>query len=155
MPGFKGQADYSVDDKGRVALPAKMRRAMNPEANETFVVTRGLENCVHLYPLDRWEEMENEFRRLNRYKTRDRNFVRIIYRWADEVSLDGQGRLSIPKRLLEFAGITTKATIIGAMDMIEVWCPEVLEDTLNAEQEDYGTIAERVMGGLQSDEEVS
>ena len=60
MAGFKGQASYSIDAKGRVAIPAKMRNAMNPEAKGTFTVTRGFEKCIFLYPLDRWTEMEQE-----------------------------------------------------------------------------------------------
>ena len=58
MAGFKGQAEYSVDRKGRVTIPAKMREAVSPEANKTFTVTRGFEQCVFLYPMDIWSEIE-------------------------------------------------------------------------------------------------
>ncbi len=150
MPGFKGQAEYSIDEKGRVALPAKMRRALTPEAKETFVVTRGFEQCVFLYPLDRWEEMEDEFRALNPYQREARDFVRTIVRWADESTLDGQGRISMPKGLLEFAGLATggKALIIGALDHNEVWDPATFDRYLNERPEDYETVAERVMRGF-------
>lgn len=148
MAGFKGQAEYSVDGKGRVAIPAKMRNDLNPAAKNTFTITRGFEQCIFLYPLDRWGEMEDEFRELNMFNQGARAFVRTILRWADEVSLDGQGRISIPKRLVEFAGLDGKAVIIGSLDHIEIWDPTVFEDHLNAQASDYESLAERVMGVL-------
>ena len=152
MAGFKGQAEYSIDEKGRVALPAKMRRALSPDAKETFVVTRGFEQCVFLYPLDRWDQMEDEFRGLNPYQREARDFVRAIVRWADEVTLDGQGRIGLPKVLVDFAGLEVggKALIIGSLDHIEIWDPVVFDRYLNEQPEEYETIAERVMGGVGS-----
>ena len=118
MAGFKGQAEYSVDGKGRVAIPAKMRNAMNPASKNTFVVTRGFEKCIFLYPLDHWEKMEEDI----------------------------QGRIGIPKPLQEFAGISDKAMILGAFDHIEIWDPGLFEQYMNGQSEDYVTLAERVMG---------
>ncbi len=146
MPGFKGQAEYSVDNKGRVAIPAKMRAALSPDARDTFVATRGFEQCIFLYPLDRWEEMEEAFLNLNAFQRESRNFVRVISSWAEEVSLDGQGRIKIPKRLMQFAGIADRATILGALDHIEIWDPATLEAYMNEEVMDYETLAERVLG---------
>lgn len=146
MAGFKGQAEYSVDSKGRLAIPAKMRNALNPEAKNTFTITRGFEQCIFLYPLDRWEKMEDEFSGLNMYNREARDFVRTILRWAEEVTLDGQGRVSLPKSLTEFAGISEKALVLGALDHIEIWDPDLFESYLNQQPADYETLAERVMG---------
>ena len=146
MAGFKGQAEYSVDSKGRVAIPAKMRNAMHPEAKGTFTVTRGFEKCVFLYPLDRWMQMEEEIGSLSTYDREARAFTRLVMRWADEVSLDGQGRISLPKSLTDFAGITDKALILGAYDRLEIWDPQTFEAYLNEQTADYETLAERVMG---------
>ena len=152
MAGFKGQAEYAIDDKGRVALPAKMRRALSPDAKETFVVTRGLERCLFLYPLDEWEKKEAQMMSLNLYQREARDFVRNLVRWADEVSLDGQGRVTLPKSLVDFAGLSagngSKAAIIGALDHIEIWDPTIFDAYLNEQPADYETIAERVMGGF-------
>jgi len=147
VAGFKGQYENAIDDKGRVAIPAKMRRALNPEANETFTATRGFERCVFLYPLDRWEGMEEEFMQLNPYQREARDFVRTITRWAEDVSLDKQGRIVLPKRLMDFAGLTSEAVIIGSLDRIEVWDPAAFEDYLNEVPSEYEAIAERVMTG--------
>lgn len=146
MAGFKGQASYSVDAKGRVAIPAKMRNALNPEAKGTFTVTRGFEKCIFLYPLDRWKEMEEEIGALSTYDREARAFTRRIMMWADEVALDGQGRIGIPKPLMEYAGVKDRALILGAYDRIEIWDPETFEQYLNEETADYETLAEKVMG---------
>ena len=145
MAGFKGQAEYSVDSKGRVAIPAKMRSALNPEAKNTFTMTRGFERCVFLYPQDRWTEMEDEFATLSPFNREARAFVRNIVRWAEEVVLDKQGRISLSKPLLEFAELSERALIIGALDHIEIWDPDVFDSYLNEQTEDYETLAERVM----------
>ena len=148
MAAFKGQAAYSVDAKGRVAIPAKMRAVLTPEAKGTFTVTRGFERCVFLYPLDHWSQMEAEMRELNVYNRESRDFLRTILMWADEVALDGQGRVTIVKPLLEFAGIAPggSALIIGALDHIEIWDPTHFETYVNDHVDDYENLAERVMG---------
>ncbi|MDQ7041095.1 MAG: division/cell wall cluster transcriptional repressor MraZ [Rhodothermus sp.] len=146
MAGFKGQAEYSVDDKGRVAIPAKMRAVLKPEAKGTFTVTRGFERCIFVYPLDRWEEMEAQMMALNLYNREARNFVRLILRWAEEVTLDKQGRIVLPKPLMEYAGITDRALIIGALDHIEIWNPATFDQYMNEQPTDYETLAEQVMG---------
>ena len=145
MAGFKGQAEYSVDSKGRVAIPAKMRSALNPEAKSTFTMTRGFERCVFLYPQDRWTEMEEEFATLSPFNREARAFVRNIVRWAEEVVLDKQGRIGLSKPLMEFAELSERALIIGALDHIEIWDPDVFDGYLNEQTEDYETLAERVM----------
>lgn len=148
MAGFLGQAEYSIDGKGRVALPAKMRRALSPEANETFVATRGLNQCVFLYPLDLWTRVEAELAALNRFKQENLVLIRTITSWSEEVQLDGQGRIALSKRLMDFAGLGDKATILGALDHIEIWAPDVFDAYLNQQPEQYETIAERVLGGV-------
>lgn len=142
---FKGQAEYSVDSKGRVAIPAKMRGVLRPEAKNTFTVTRGFEDCIFLYPLDQWARIEEEISELNMFNSDARGFVRAIMMWADEATLDGQGRITIPKPLVEFADIQDKALIIGAFDHIEIWDPDRFSTYLNEQPDDYETLAERVM----------
>lgn len=142
---FKGQAEYSVDSKGRVAIPAKMRKSMSPAANETFTITRGFEDCIFLYPMDRWSSIEEEIEELSMYDREVRNFVRLIMRWASEVSLDGQGRISIPNPLLDFAELNGSALILGAFDHIEIWDPDQFDGYLNEQPDDYETLAESVM----------
>lgn len=147
MASFKGQADFSVDSKGRVAIPAKMRSALSPSAKGTFTMTRGFERCIFLYPLDQWEKMEAEISALNMYSRQSRDFVRTILMWADEVALDGQGRVTLTRPLMEFAGIKDRALIIGALDHVEIWDPTAFAGYIDEQTADYETLAERVMGG--------
>lgn len=146
MARFKGRAEYSVDNKGRVAIPARMRSALNPEANSSFTITRGFERCIFCYPMDHWMTIEAELSALNMYNRESRHFVRSILQWADEVTLDGQGRIGIPKALAEFADISDRALIIGVLDRIEIWNPDAFERNQKEQDEDYETLAEKVMG---------
>ncbi|NNF04147.1 MAG: division/cell wall cluster transcriptional repressor MraZ [Rhodothermales bacterium] len=147
MANFKGQAEYSVDSKGRLAVPAKMRSALSPEALGTFTLTRGFEKCIYAYPLDEWRKKEEQYAELNTYRSEARHLVRMILMWAEEESLDKQGRISIPKPLAEYAGVDDKALVIGAMDRIEIWDPETFASYLEEQPADYDALAERVMGG--------
>jgi transcriptional regulator MraZ len=146
MASFKGQANYSVDRKGRVAIPAKMRSALRPEALSTFTMTRGFEECIYVYPLDEWQKKEVHYAALNTYDREARHLVRTILMWADEVTLDGQGRISLSKPLIEYAGISDRALIIGAMERIEIWNPVTFEKYIKELPDDQEALAERVMG---------
>lgn len=145
MAFFKGLEIYSIDNKGRVNIPAKMRKSISPEANDTFIVTRGLDKCVVAYPLDEWKKYEEKFVELNQYDPKNRFFLTKILQWAEDVSLDGQQRVSISKKLLDFAGIENKVVIVGMVDHIEFWNPEKFEEYLNQYDESYEEVAARVM----------
>jgi transcriptional regulator MraZ len=146
MASFKGQAQYSVDVKGRVAIPAKMRASLHPEALGTFTMTRGFEPCIYLYPLDEWQRKESEYKSLNTYNRQARHLIRSILMWAEEAVLDGQGRLGLSKALIEYAGLSDRALIIGAMDRIEIWDPDVFGKFLSEQPDDHEALAESVMG---------
>lgn len=148
MSFFKGRETYSVDEKGRVAIPAKMRKSMAPESNDTFVVTRGPDDdpCIYAYPLDEWKRMEERLGNLNQYSERDRFFLRTLLYWADELTLDKQYRVMIPKALVDFAKIDRTVLVIGSMDHIELWNPEIFDSYLEKRNESYSEVAEAVMG---------
>lgn len=145
MAFFKGQEIYSIDSKGRVNVPAKMRKAMSPEANDTFTVTRGVDKCIEAYPLDEWKKHEEKFETLNQYNTENRYFLRMVLMWSEEVSLDGQQRISIPKKLLDYAAIENKVIIVGVGDHIELWNPDEFDKYINQRQEPYEEVAAKVM----------
>jgi len=148
MSFSKGREVYSVDEKGRVAIPAKMRRSLSPDAHDTFVITRGPDEdpCIYAYPLDEWRGIEEGLKRLNQYSEQDRFFVRTLLYWADEAVLDKQFRISIPKSLLDFASIGRNALILGAMDHIEIWNPEIFDKYLSRQSQSYAAVAASVMG---------
>ena len=145
MSSFKGSYTYAVDDKGRVNLPAKLRKYVSPEANETFVVTRGFEKCLFVYPIDEWNKLEHNLRNLSSYDPEHRRFIRALLELASESQLDAQARLSIPQELREYANIESEVRIIGTLDKIELWNPKVYDDYRNNQQEPYENIAAKVM----------
>lgn len=146
MSSFKGSYTYSVDNKGRVNLPANLRKYVSPEANETFVITRGFEKCLFVYPQDEWNKLEQHLRELSSYNPQDRLFMRVLLEYAKESQLDGQARIAIPQQLLDYGGIQNEVRIIGVLDKIELWNPKVYEEYLSSQAESYESIAARVMG---------
>ncbi len=145
MSSFKGRYSYSVDSKGRIALPAKLRKNVSSAANDTFIVTRGFEQCLFLYPQDEWSKMEESVRGLSPSNPQHRFFVRTLLQWATDAQLDSQARISIPQDLLKFAGIQDEVLILGIMERIEIWNPKTFEEYLNNQPATYETVAEMVL----------
>jgi MraZ protein len=144
MSSFKGSYEYSVDAKGRVNIPAKLRKYVSPEANETFVITRGYERCLFLYPLDEWGVLEQSIRQLTSSNAQHRLFTRTLLQYATECPLDAQSRISVPKELLQFAGLEDQVLILGVLEHIEIWNPNTHEEYLNSQTESYESIAQKV-----------
>lgn len=145
MSSFKGSYGYSVDSKGRINIPAKLRKYVSPEANDTFVITRGFERCLFVYPLDEWSVLEQSIRRLSPSDPRERFFTRTLLHYATESQLDGQSRITIPKELLHFAGIENEVLILGVLERIEVWDPKVYREYLESQAESYESVAQNVL----------
>ncbi len=136
---------YSVDEKGRVNLPAKLRKYVSPDTNDTFVLTRGFEKCLFVYPIDEWNKLEENLRNLSGYDPEHRRFIRALLELAAESQLDSQARLSIPQELREYANIESEVRIIGTLDKIELWNPQVYEEYRTSQPETYESIAAKVM----------
>src|SRR5258706_6779503 len=145
MSSFKGSYMYSVDEKGRVNLLAKLRKYVSPDTNDTFVLTRGFEKCLFLYPVDEWNKLEENLRNLSSYDPEHRRFIRTLLELASESQLDGQARLSIPQELREYANIHDQVRVIGTLDKIELWNPSIYDEYKNGLPDSYESIAARVM----------
>lgn len=144
MSSFKGSYGYSVDTKGRINIPAKLRKYVSPEANDTFVITRGYEQCLFVYPLDEWSGLEQSIRQLSPSNTQHRFFTRALLQHAIESQLDGQSRLTIPKELLQFARIQDQVLVLGVMERIELWNPSIHQEYVNSQVDSYESIAQKV-----------
>jgi MraZ protein len=145
MSSFKGRYSYSVDSKGRIALPAKLRKSVSPAANDTFILTRGFEQCLFVYPQDEWNKVEESVRGLSPTNPQHRFFVRTLLQWATDVQIDGQARLSVPQDLLKFAAIENEVLILGVMERVEIWNPKIYEQYMNNQPATYETVAESVL----------
>ncbi len=146
MSSFKGSDIYSVDAKGRVSIPSKMRRNITPEAKLTFVVTRGFEKCLYGYPLDEWQKLETSIKTLDQTSEQDRFSMRMLLQWSEELMLDSQYRLLIPRALLDYAEIKKEVYIIGVLDHVELWDPTNFKRYLDSMKKSYESVAESVLG---------
>jgi MraZ protein len=125
MRGFIGHYRYSVDHKGRVSFPARLRKLIPKRKGwRNFITTKGLDGCLYVFPSAEWEQIEQRLRERPRFEQTTRNFIREIMSNASPTDLDSQGRLPIPQYLLEMADIKDEVLIIGALDRLELWDPE-------------------------------
>ena len=145
---FIGSFKYSIDSKGRVSIPAKLRKFVDPKSNDAFVMTRGTTNCIDVYPMNTWEELvQSKLNQLNSFEPKEAMFLRMFLQQAAEDKLDSQSRLLIPKSLVDYAGINKEVLILGAIKKIEIWNPQNYEEYLKTSELSYEEIAKQVMGG--------
>lgn len=149
MSIFKGEYEHALDAKGRVAFPAKLRKYINPLAQDRFTLIKGLEQCLYLYPEDKWLEVEEELNKISSFSKDGRILKRQFLRFAEDISLDSQNRLSISSKMAELSGIDNKVVFIGAGDRIELWSPEILnKSSEDLSEEDMEALFEKLMGDL-------
>ena len=130
---FTGEYSNSLDQKHRLSIPAKFRKALNPVNDRTFVITRGFDPCLILYPVTEWNRVEEQLSQLSSIRGQHRNFVRSIVRHATYLNYDTQGRIAIPDNLLKFASIKKDVNVIGMINKIELWAPEILDSQDSAQ----------------------
>ena len=141
---FTGEYNNSIDQKNRLSIPIKYRKALSPVNNSTFVLTRGFDACLILYPLDEWKKVESQLGSLSSIKMKHRSFVRSIVRCAVHLKYDSQGRIAIPENLLGYAKIDKDVAIIGMIKKIELWSPVLLNDDISPDGDDYEDLANEI-----------
>ena len=143
---FTGEFRNTIDQKNRLSIPAKYRKALSPVNDSTFVLTRGFDQCLILYPLDEWKKVEGQLGSLSSIKVRHRNFVRSIVRCAIHVKYDSQGRIAIPENLLQYAKIDGNVAVIGMIKKIEIWSPNLLNNSSSDDliDDDYEDLANEI-----------
>lgn len=120
MTGFLGEYEATLDAKGRFLLPAGFKKQL-PEGENSFVITRGFEKCLSLYPVKSWEPIYNKISQLNDFDPKVRQFRRQFLGGATEVDLDSASRLLLPPTLKEYAGLAKDIILVAATDKIEIW----------------------------------
>ncbi len=153
MAGFKGQAENTIDSKGRMPVPAKLRDFLPSEARKTFVVTQGMESCIVLYPANVWDdEIEPMVNGLDMFSREEAMLARRMLMWCDEVTMDGQHRVSFPADLMELVGLAPgdKAKVLGVGNRIEVWAPAAFAAYLNGSSLSAADLAEKHMSRKRS-----
>lgn len=138
---FMGTYPYSIDPKGRVGIPVKFREALGA----SFVVTKGFDQCLCVYPFEQWQALEQKLRKLSITKKDMRDFTRYLFAGATEVELDKQGRILLPSILRQFAGLEKDVMVIGVSSRVEIWDKEKWEEYNEKTSESFGDIAENLI----------
>ncbi|MBP6102315.1 MAG: division/cell wall cluster transcriptional repressor MraZ [Leptotrichiaceae bacterium] len=118
---FMGEFTCKVDNKGRMMLPSKFRDELG---EQEFVITRGLDNCIDLFPIEEWKNIEDKLKKLQTTNSKHRAYQRFVMSAATKTEFDNQGRLNIPTSLMEHAQIDKKIIVTGMNDKIEIWSEE-------------------------------
>ncbi len=135
---FLGEYVHTIDDKGRLTVPAKFRA----DLSTGLVVTRGMDPCLVIYPMDAWRELTRQVGELPVTDRTARDFRRLVYASATDTVPDGQGRIIIPQVLRKYGGLDGRAVVVGCDTYIEVWSPEAWAD-VRARVEESDENAER------------
>lgn len=135
-----GEYHHSIDDKSRLVLPSKFRDGLG----DTFIITRGLEGCLFVYPKNEWDLIINNLKELPFTKKDHRAFMRFFLSGAEELAFDKQGRILIPNQLLSYANLTNKCVVIGVNDRLEIWAEDKFTEFFNENNNNIIDIAEKL-----------
>jgi MraZ protein len=148
MTGFLGEFESTLDAKGRFLLPAGLKKQLPEGENTRFVIKRGFEKCLTLYPKQSWEPLFARISTLNDFDPKVREFRRYFLNGATEVELDSAGRLLLPPNLKEYAGLEKDITLASAIDKIEIWSTGNYKKFFESySPDDFSGLAQQVMGG--------
>lgn len=147
MNGFHGEYEATVDAKGRFLLPGSLKKQL-PDGETRFILSRGFEKCLTLYPLKSWELIIAKISRLNDFDPKVRQFRRQFLGGATEVELDSAGRLLLPPSLKEYAGLSKDVILAAALDRFELWDAEKYKQLFeDFSPEVFSELAKDVMSG--------
>jgi len=146
MIGFLGEFEATLDAKGRFLLPAGIKKQLPEKEDDHFVINRGFEKCLSLYPMESWEPLFADISKLNDFDPKAREFRRFFLNGATTVEPDSAGRLLVPPNLKEHAELQKDIVLVSAVNKIEIWDSKKyhqLFDSFSAE--DFSTLASDVM----------
>ena len=151
-----GTYECKVDAKGRLMLPAALKRQLSPVLQNGFVLKRAVfQPCLELYPMQEWQALMNKVNKLNRFKKKNNDFIRRFTAGVKMVEVDATGRLLIPKDLVVFANISKDIVVSSAINIVEIWDKEKYEQAIDDATVDFADLAEEVMGQDEDDNGVS
>lgn len=143
---FYGQYEHSLDRKGRIIIPSRIRQILNERFSEKFIAARGLEKCISLYTQEGWEAIVEKVKTLPFMTGKNsRAFTRLLFSGAVECSLDKQGRILLPSNLREYGDISRDIVIVGVSSHIEIWGKEKWSEYISREGKEFEKTAEELM----------
>ncbi len=135
-----GEFEHALDPKGRLFVPAKLRETLG----RTFVITKGLDGCLDVYPMEAWEKLKNSFAQKMMPKHKERDVSRFIFGGACEAEPDKQGRVLLPANLRSYAKIGDMAVIVGVGNKAEIWDKEQYESYTSSVEDDVAQMVEEL-----------
>jgi len=147
-----GTYDCKVDAKGRLMMPAAIKKQLKTVLDDGFVLRRSVfQKCLELYPMAEWQALMQKMNKLNKFKKKNNDFIRRFTAGAKIVEVDVNGRLLVPKDLTVFANISKNIVVASAINIIEIWDKDLYEQAIDDAALDFADLAEEVMG--QDDED--
>ena len=145
---FLGEYEVTLDAKGRFLLPVGIKKQLPEDAGDQFVIARGFEKCLTLYPKKNWDPILAELSKVSEYKAENREFLRYFTMGASLSELDSAGRMLIPPNLKAHAGLEKDVVLVSVINKIEIWDKGKYQQFFESfTPEKYSDLAERVMGG--------
>lgn len=146
LNNFIGTYECKADSKGRLMIPAALKKQLEPVLNKSLVIKRAVfQPCLEIYPMEEWDKMMQKINTLNRFNKKNNDFIRRFTAGVKTLEPDPSGRLLIPKDLLTFSGITKDVVLSSAINIIEVWDKDKYETAIDDATVDFAELAEEVM----------
>lgn len=156
MISFLGEYEATIDAKGRFLLPAGLKKQLPTEQNAQFVINRGFEKCLSLYPLQTWNPLFQKISKLNDFKPKVRAFRRYFLNGATQVETDTANRILIPKNLAEHADLKKDIVLVSALNKIEIWDKQQYQQFFETfTSETFSQLADEVMNDADDEDDLN
>jgi MraZ protein len=152
MAGLVGEFEVKLDEKGRFLFPSGLRKQLSTSSQRDFMLNKGFEDCLTLYPLPEWEKISVKLSKMNLFKPNNRMFYRLFHQGAKQVALDNAGRVLIPTAHMERVGLVTEVMLIAYNDRIEIWDKSKYFNMIEGNMANFADLADEVMGDLDNGE---
>ena len=144
---FYGEYEHTIDKKGRLIIPANFREAFKENYVEKFYITKGLDKCLFVFTEEEWKQQEQKLKDLPFTRRKSRRFNRVFFSGAYEIICDKQGRVLLPQKLKDFAGISKKVIVAGLSNYFEIWDSQTWREVYEEAKEGYEDTAEGLFDG--------
>lgn len=153
MQGLVGEYECKLDAKGRFLFPSSLRKQLNPASDERFMLNKGFEDCLTLYPMDEWDRVSKQLSKLNLFKPKNRMFYRLFHQGAKFTELDSTGRIHVPKAHMSRVGLEKNIMLNAYNDRIEIWDQDKYLAMMDDQMQNFADLADEVMGDLGNSDE--
>jgi MraZ protein len=150
MINLIGTYECTVDNKGRIMIPAQLKKQLDGFTTEPFILKRSVfQNCLELFPYSEWKLMMDKVNKLNRFVKKNNDFIRMYTAGVKSIDLDSAGRLLVPKDLIAISKLTKNVVLSSSINIIEIWDKDEYEKSINDPKVDFAKLTEEVMGNDQ------